>query len=499
MPAIKQAVVIAAENSTKLRPFTDTRPKFMIPVFNKPVIEHIVRQLHQAQVENITVVVEHMGDMIENHLESTGMPGITVTHLNGNSPFSIVAQVLQKSAGPVIVAEGDIYAENTLIPEFVGAYRDGDLAVALAENRNPLYHFQAQQDEARTITALTDVIQEIQKPEERVLAGCCVLAKDHLPLIENCAARNLGSVLELLQSCLAEKTVMRGIITRTRFVDIDYPWEILAANYLALDFFADEEDGLAIAETATIEDNVVLKGTVRIADDVTVESGSVLNNVDIGRNTRIAANSYVEKSIVGDDCKIGPVGYVRGSCMGNKSGVGMPGEFPVAVSFGGAGFGHHCHAGMGVYGDKSGLNAGAIVTANRAGLTKVKVDGKLISSGWYNLGAFVGDNCRIEANANIMPGRKIGPHAVVGPGVILYRDLPPHQRIVARQPVTYETIYFSTGDETKRVEVKAVPDEACDKIEAYLKDNPSATPQQCADAFGLDPQIVKAVQAGLGD
>ena len=69
MPAIKQAVVIAAENSTKLRPFTDTRPKFMIPVFNKPVIEHIVRQLHQAQVENITVVVEHMGDMIENHLE----------------------------------------------------------------------------------------------------------------------------------------------------------------------------------------------------------------------------------------------------------------------------------------------------------------------------------------------------------------------------------------------------------------------------------------------
>ena len=46
---------------------------------------------------------------------------------------------------------------------------------------------------------------------------------------------------------------------------------------------------------------------------------------------------------------------------------------------------------------------------------------------------YMGDYCRTGVNAIIMPGRKIGSYSVVGPGVILYEDVPSKTMVLAKQ------------------------------------------------------------------
>ncbi|MCB0161836.1 MAG: hypothetical protein KDD83_27045, partial [Caldilineaceae bacterium] len=51
--------------------------------------------------------------------------------------------------------------------------------------------------------------------------------------------------------------------------------------------------------------------------------------------------------------------------------------------------------------------------------------------------AYFGDFMRTGVNAVIMPGRRMGAYSVVGPGVILYDDLPDRRIVTAQQELRY--------------------------------------------------------------
>jgi glucose-1-phosphate thymidylyltransferase len=64
-----KAVVLAAGEGKRLRPFTISRPKGMIPVGNRPVLDYIVEALVQNGVKDIIMVVGYHRDTILSHFE----------------------------------------------------------------------------------------------------------------------------------------------------------------------------------------------------------------------------------------------------------------------------------------------------------------------------------------------------------------------------------------------------------------------------------------------
>lgn len=62
------AFILAAGLGTRLRPYTDTLPKPMVPVAGKPVIDHIIDKLISAGVSKIIVNTHHKGDVLKSHL-----------------------------------------------------------------------------------------------------------------------------------------------------------------------------------------------------------------------------------------------------------------------------------------------------------------------------------------------------------------------------------------------------------------------------------------------
>jgi len=59
-----------------------------------------------------------------------------------------------------------------------------------------------------------------------------------------------------------------------------------------------------------------------------------------------------------------------------------------------------------------------------------------VSSGTDKLGVIMGPDCKTGCNATLMPGAKVGPHSIVGPGVVLSDDLPPDKLILGPAPYT---------------------------------------------------------------
>jgi bifunctional UDP-N-acetylglucosamine pyrophosphorylase/glucosamine-1-phosphate N-acetyltransferase len=86
-------------------------------------------------------------------------------------------------------------------------------------------------------------------------------------------------------------------------------------------------------------------------------------------------------------------------------------------------------------GSNCNLGAGT-VTANLRfdeRSVKVRIKGKKVDSGRRKLGVIMGDNCKTGINVSLMPGVKVGPNSVVGPGVVLYEDLAPGRSIFVKR------------------------------------------------------------------
>ena len=74
-----EAMVLAAGLGTRMRPLTDDRPKPLIEVAGKPLIDHVIDALDRAGVAHVVVNAHYKGEMLISHLGARSAPRITIS------------------------------------------------------------------------------------------------------------------------------------------------------------------------------------------------------------------------------------------------------------------------------------------------------------------------------------------------------------------------------------------------------------------------------------
>jgi NDP-sugar pyrophosphorylase family protein len=69
-----RAVILAGGLGTRLRPYTTVIPKPLVPIGDRPVLEHIIRSLVRSGVDHIDLCVNHLGELILIYLANSDVP-----------------------------------------------------------------------------------------------------------------------------------------------------------------------------------------------------------------------------------------------------------------------------------------------------------------------------------------------------------------------------------------------------------------------------------------
>ena len=94
-----KAVIMAGGEGTRLRPLTSNTPKPMLPLVNRPMMEHIIDLLKRHGVDEIVVTVAFMANAIRNHFGDGSEYGVSMVTFIVASPRSRIAGGVE-SDGP---------------------------------------------------------------------------------------------------------------------------------------------------------------------------------------------------------------------------------------------------------------------------------------------------------------------------------------------------------------------------------------------------------------
>jgi bifunctional UDP-N-acetylglucosamine pyrophosphorylase/glucosamine-1-phosphate N-acetyltransferase len=191
------------------------------------------------------------------------------------------------------------------------------------------------------------------------------------------------------------KEVKSAIIAREDWMDIGRPWDLLEANERALANLPHRVKG-------TVEQGAVLKGPIWLEENASIKSGSYLEGpVYIGKGSRIGPNARIRpSSCIEDDVVIGTSCEIKNSMI--MSGTRIP---------------HLSYVGDSIIGERCNLGAGTITANIRfdEDALKIRVKGRLQSTGRKKLGVIMGDGVQTGINATLMPGLRVGSNSWIGP------------------------------------------------------------------------------------
>lgn len=105
-----RAVVMAGGFGTRLRPLTEETPKPMLPLGDRPVMEHIIDQLRDAGIFQVNVATHYLPEKIKSHFGNGNYFGVSIDYIEENSPLGTAGSLslVEASDEPILVINGDI-------------------------------------------------------------------------------------------------------------------------------------------------------------------------------------------------------------------------------------------------------------------------------------------------------------------------------------------------------------------------------------------------------
>ena len=313
-----KGLVLAAGEGSRLRPFTFSKPKHLIPILGKPMIQYGIEDLVSVGVKDISVVVGYFGDMIREFLEDGSRFGCRFTYIHQVKRLGIAHAIYRGIEDGFLDKDFIVYLGDNILSDgikhYVGSWRESgsDVHILLARVRDPR-HF--------GVAVLRDskVVKLVEKPREPIsdLAVVGVYMFRDPDLVAK-AFRTLKpswrgeyEITELIQWFIDNGYKVTYSIVSGWWKDVGTYEGLLDAVYLLLDRVEPRVEGEVKGEIrgrVVIEKGAVVRGVVHgpayIGRGVVVEENAAIEHyVSIEQGSRVLSGS-ITRSIILDYSEI---------------------------------------------------------------------------------------------------------------------------------------------------------------------------------------------------
>jgi UDP-N-acetylglucosamine diphosphorylase/glucosamine-1-phosphate N-acetyltransferase len=385
---MKQAIVLAAGEGQRLRPFTVSRPKAMLSIADKPILQFVVESLAVNGIRNIVLVVGYRKEQVYDYMGSGEKFGVEITYVTQQTQLGTahaLSQVKDVVEDEFLVLSGD----NLIAPGTIAGFVQTKPEAVLVKRVDEPYRY--------GVVAIEDneVREIVEKPKEAgsnmVNTGIYAFSRDFFKFTES-----VLDIPDVLNQMIAEGYTINAVETEGTWLDVVYPWDIISLNNAVLSTIETRLGG-------TIEVGVSIKGQVAIGEDTVIRPGTciygpavigsgcdigpnvcIMPATSIGDNVVISSFTEVKNSVIGDDVTIGPGSIISDSVIAR--GCVIKGRFTALGS-----------------------------------QSEVRINGE---SPEINVGAVIGEDCNIENSVTAEPGVIVGNNCQIKMSRIISGRLP---------------------------------------------------------------------------
>lgn len=304
------ALILAAGEGSRLRPFTADKPKPMVRAANKPILQHVVESLTQNGIRDIVIVAGYHREKIQSYFADGRKFNARISYafqdaLTGTARALATAP---RPNGPFLVLGGD----NVVDPALIKAALDAP-APALVVHRSERPHRYG------VVTLEGDrLAQIVEKPEqprsEWVNTGVYSLTPEFHDRATALAEAGGVGIPDLLQQALHDGERVAAIRSSALWSDAVYPWDLLRVHADVLHARGEAPPSLPGVH---VERPVLLGRDAQVSPGTTLAAGTC-----IGDNVVIGPNCVLENCVVYDDVQIGAASVLRNVIVGAGTRIG---------------------------------------------------------------------------------------------------------------------------------------------------------------------------------
>ncbi|MFC1918781.1 bifunctional sugar-1-phosphate nucleotidylyltransferase/acetyltransferase [Chloroflexota bacterium] len=398
-----KAVILAAGEGSRMRPLTYNRPKVMISVANKPILEHLLSEVAKAGIKEFIFIVGYHEEQVRDYFGGGDKWGVSIEYSSQRKQLGTADAIKMVEGlvnGNFLVINGDIIVSQKDVSNLANG-KNNTMSVVEVEGKMDLGFVELGGNK------VVRVHEKVENPPSRMAnAGLYLFTPDIFTAISRTSSSPRGEyeITDSLQLLIdqGDRVSYRKI---DYWLDISYPWDLLPANESLL-------AGIEPQNLGELEENVVIRGVVSIGKGTVVRSGSyIVGPVIIGQNCDIGPNCYIRPHIsIADECHIGSAVEVKNSLIMRDS------KIP-----------HHNYVGDSIIGEGCNFGAGTKIANLRFDEKNIWVGGK--NTGRRKMGAIIGDGVKTGINACINIGTVIGNNAQIGPGAVAKGIILPDSKI----------------------------------------------------------------------
>jgi bifunctional UDP-N-acetylglucosamine pyrophosphorylase/glucosamine-1-phosphate N-acetyltransferase len=385
-----QAIILAAGQSSRFWPLNQ-KHKSLIKIMGRPLIYWTIKGLAENGIKDIAIIISP-DPVLKEELKTIPQDlnvnlsyFIQKKRLGTGNAISLAEDFIKE---PFFIVWGAEVAAREVVAKILEEYQlEGPSAILVGAKTNAPWDYGIFKLEGKKVLEIVENPRPGQEPSQIKTVGIYFLEPDFFNYYQDLLKHHEADFVDALNFYIKDKKT-KVLFWPKEMFSLKYPWDLLAISKIILE---SENSKNYISPSATIGENVVIKGKVYIGDNCQIGHNNVLRGpLNLENNVKTGAFCEIKNSVVQEETHFHS-GYIGDSVIGQN-----------------------CRFGAG------------FITANRRidrQNIKSTFKGKKIDTGLTYLGTMAGNNVCFGVHSATMPGVLIGSNCVIGPATLIFENL----------------------------------------------------------------------------